>query len=349
MKSFTLFTLALFIAIISVSQTTINSKTHALLTGDINTSQEIQYVLPGNSGPNQIWDFSKIQFTETINQSSVTSVPSKTLSGFSTSNVILKESDKDSYFTLTDVLFEENGYISKDITLNYSDPLIKMKYPFSYGDQFTDKFAGNALFQNVTKIDLSGDFTVSADAYGTLILPSQVLKNSLRVKTEKNSIEINPCSSLESQTIRYFWYAPQYRYPILVITTVEVKTYGQEPKVTRSAVVNLQQPLNPGVISGGSDSQVSTDNSNVSVIVYPNPFLEKLSYSYFLRTDLAVSLDIYDMTGRLNRHLITTQVQSAGLHTGVLSSEEVRMTPGIYYLRFTFDSKVVLSKIVKIQ
>ncbi|MCX6242598.1 MAG: T9SS type A sorting domain-containing protein [Bacteroidetes bacterium] len=347
MKSISLSVLALFIAVISLSQTTITFKNNALLTGDINSSQEIQYVLPGDSGPNQIWDFSKIQFTGTTSQSSVTPVPSKTLNSFNASNVVLKESDKDYYFTITDALFEENGYISKDITLNYSDPVLKMKYPFSYGDQFTDRWAGSALFQNVTKIDLSGDFSVSADAYGTLILPNQVLKNTLRVRTEKNSVEINPCSTVESQTIRYFWYAQQYRYPVLIITTTQVKTSGKDSGITRSASVNLEQPLNGEVISGVTDTQVSPDNSDVSVIIYPNPFTEKLTYNYFLRKELPVTLDLYDMTGRLSRRLIQTQVQPEGLHSGVLHSDEVGMSPGIYYLRFTFDHKVSISKVVK--
>ena len=348
MKLFTLSILALLITVISFSQTAITYKNNSLSAGDQSTAQEIKYVLPGNSGPNQIWDFSKIQFTGTPDQSTVSSVPSRTLNGVSAFNTIMKESDYEYYFNITSTLFEEKGYTTKDVSLTYSDPIIKMKYPFSYGDQFTDKYAGTAMVKNETKIDVTGDYSVSADAYGTLFLPDRVLKNTLRIRTEKNSIQVNPCNSIESQTIRFLWYAPQYRYPVLIIATTENKSSGQEPTVTRSAYVNLQQPLNTDQGSGVTDTQVVPDNSNVSVVVYPNPFTEKLSYNYFLRTDLQVTLDLFDMTGRLCRHVIKTQVQSEGLHSGVLYPDEIGLSPGIYYLRFTFDHKVVISKIIKI-
>ena len=75
-----------------------------------------------------------------------------------------------------------------------------MKYPFSYGDDFTGDFAGVAYFQENTVINFSGTYTVTADAYGTLILPDRIIKNALRVKSEKNAIEVNPCSYTYSKT-----------------------------------------------------------------------------------------------------------------------------------------------------
>lgn len=67
----------------------------------------------------------------------------------------------------------------------YSNPVLKMKYPFSYGDQFTDNFKGVALFNKDYKIEFTGDNTVTADAYGTLILPNLILDNVMRVKSIK--------------------------------------------------------------------------------------------------------------------------------------------------------------------
>ena len=346
MKRNILSAISMFITVMAFPQTSITYQNNALLPGNETTTNEIKYLQPGNQGQNQIWDFSKIQFTGTVNHSSLGATAKRALSGESEFNVVLSESDNDYFFNCNNSLLEEKGFASKDINLTYSDPLVKMKYPFSYGDQFTDKWAGNTMYQNITRIDLIGDYTVTADAFGTLILPDRVLKNTLRIKTEKTSIEAGPCSSLESHTVRYLWYAAQYRFPVMVITTMEVKSSGQEPVITRSAAINLQQPSSPEVIANVSDPV--QDNSDVSVIVFPNPFSEKLTYNYFLRTAIPVTVELFDMTGRLNHRLVNTQIQPEGLHTGVVTSDETRLTPGIYYLRFTFDNKVVISKIVKI-
>ena len=55
------------------SQNSLTYKNNALLPGDANTSSEIQYVTPGNSGTNQIWDFSRIKYTGTDNSSRILS------------------------------------------------------------------------------------------------------------------------------------------------------------------------------------------------------------------------------------------------------------------------------------
>jgi len=83
----------------------------------------------------------------------------------------------------SDNKLEELGYENKDLKLNlvYSDPVLKMKYPFNYGEQYTDHFIGVAYYNEIYTIDFFGDYTVTADAYGTLILPDRVIENVLRV------------------------------------------------------------------------------------------------------------------------------------------------------------------------
>ena len=138
------------------------------------------------------------------------------------------------------------------------------------------------------------------------------------------------------------------RYPVLSISTLSYQSGGQIPTVTNTASVNLDQLKETGTVAGNVDPQIQEDKSDIAVILYPNPFSEKISYHYFLRKQIPVSIGLYDMTGKNRLQLVKNQVQAEGLHTGDLDGTVAGLTPGVYYLRFTFDKKVVISKIVKI-
>ncbi|MFH1160900.1 MAG: hypothetical protein V1733_08130 [bacterium] len=69
--------------------------------------------------------------------------------------------------------------LEKEIALVYTDPIQKMRYPFSFGAHIGDTYAGYAFYNEVTRIDFSGEYTVDGDAFGTLILPDMVIKDAL--------------------------------------------------------------------------------------------------------------------------------------------------------------------------
>jgi hypothetical protein len=222
-----------------------------------------------------------------------------------------------------------------------------MRYPFSYGQSFSDPFSGVAWFNETSRIDLSGVSTVTADAFGTLILPDRILKNTLRVKSARQSLQIGVCGSTQSNTDKYFWYAPGYRYPVMMVSTTANSHGGKEPVFVNIAWVNLnQQALSPVATGPDPDNQVETAEN--SVIVYPNPFNEKLTYNYFLRKQVTVSVELFDMSGKFNFRVEKNQLQSEGLHTGTINAPALGLPPGVYYLRFTLDKQVVVTKVVKV-
>lgn len=350
MKKIILSSVFLAMSVSLLAQTSLTYKSNALVTGDVNVYREIQFVDQGNAGPNQIWDFSKIQVTGKSPESNIQSVASKNLSGVSDYNLLLNDGGYEYFFNFTENGFEEKGFINieKELTLVYSDPIVKMKYPFSFGEQFTDTYTGIAYYKGVSRIDVSGGYTVAADAFGTLIFPDRVIKNTLRLKITRNGLDRNMCGSTVSNSVRYLWYAPGMRYPVMNITTMEYQSNSQVPTVTKSASINLEQRDESNTIAGSDEPQNQVDKSDVSVILFPNPFSEKITYNYFLRKQLPVSIELYDMTGNSRVQLVKNQIQPEGLHTGELDGMVNGLTPGIYYIRFTFDKKVVISKIVKI-
>ncbi len=350
MKNIFLTPVLLFLSLSLFAQTSVTYLNNALILGDSTNVREIKFVDPGNAGPNQIWDYSKIEYTGSSPVSVMQPASALKSSVVADYNVLLNEGGYNFFMNSTANRLEERGYVNKEknMTLAYSDAVVKMKYPFFYGDQFVDPFTGVAFFSETNRIDFSGDMTVTADAYGTLILPDMVIKNTLRVKSVKKGLQISMCGSTEINIVKYLWYAPGYRYPVLNISIIENRYRGGDPEITRSAFTNTQQHNESIATAGTNDSGKQIEKSDVSVIVFPNPFSEKLTYNYFLRKQLPVSIELYDMSGKFSLRLVKNQIQSEGLHTGELDGLTHGLTPGVYYIRFTFDKQVVISKVVKI-
>jgi hypothetical protein len=54
------------------------------------------------------------------------------------------------------------------------------------------------------------------------------------------------------------------------------------------------------------------------------------------------------MTGNLITLILQSDMQIEGIHTGAIDAEDLNLTPGMYYLRFTFENQVVVKKVVKL-
>jgi hypothetical protein len=346
-----IYILLLFSVLLSniFGQGTLTFLNNGLLPGDSSRTVEINYIDPGSAGENQVWDFSGIQYTGKNSPWAVTADDSQKRTVTSDKNIILCEEGYNYQYLSGETSLVETGYVNagKKMTLNYSDAVVRMKYPFAYGQSFSDPFSGVAWFNETSRIDLSGEFIVTADAFGTLILPDRILKNTLRVKSSRQSLQIGVCGSTQSNTDKYFWYAPGYRYPVLMVCITANSHSGKEPVYVKSAWVNLNQQA-AGSVATGSDPNSQVGTVENSVIVFPNPFNEQLTYNYFLRKQLTVTVELFDMSGKFNLRVEKKQLQSEGLHTGTINAPAIGLPPGVYYLRFTLDKQVVVTKIVKV-
>ena len=352
-----LITLILLILSCGLSaQTTLTYQDNALISGDSNACREIQFTDPGNAGANQIWDFSKIQYNGNTQVSSLQNASLPKTSGAGDYNLSLLENGYDYFMNSSERNLEERGYVNKDakLTLVYSDPVVKMVYPFSFGQQFSDHFIGIAYYSETNTIDFFGDCTVTADGNGTLILPDRTLEGVLRVKSIKKGLQINMCGTTDVNIAKYSWYAPGYRYPILNISIVENTTNGAAPVITKTAFTNTQQINTKSALLGSIKSAgliepvKQSANSDIAVVFSPNPFTDKLTYNYLLPEQNVVSIELYDLSGKTIAWLVKGELQTSGMQTGELLAGTYGLTPGIYFMRFTFNKQVVICKVVKI-
>jgi hypothetical protein len=346
MKQITLIILSMFFTFISFSQVLLTLINNSPTPGDSNLYVKIPFIVPGDAGPDKVWDFSGIGMTGEKMVSKISSASSDKEKGDIDFNVILNEQGSAYYYQLTGDSFMEVGQLTKDWTVTYSDPVIRMIYPFAYGDHFTDNFAGVATIKNVKRAEFNGVYSVTADAYGTLILPDHSYTDVLRLRTESNGLEINPCHSVEVKVIHYLWYALGHRYPLMNVSISERRTSGKEAEITRSTLI-FSGSNSAGPNGKGQSQDGINPEDNPVVVVYPNPFGDKLNYYYFLRKSVPVFLTLTDVTGRTSALLMKQQMQSEGLHSTSIESDDFNLTPGIYYLRFVFDKQVIVRKIIK--
>ncbi|MEI7423916.1 MAG: T9SS type A sorting domain-containing protein [Prolixibacteraceae bacterium] len=344
--------LLLLLPIGLVAQTSLTFQNNSLRINDSNTYQEIQFSDPGASGPNQEWDFSGIQLTDKNQCSSIQFPTIQKLAGITASNLILAENGYQYFLNSSENGLEEAGYVNNDqkLTLVYIDPVIKIRYPFAYGNQYTDHFAGVAVYDGISKIDFAGDFTVSADAYGTLILPDRVIKDVLRVKSVKIGQQNNQCGATDFSSIRYSFFAAGYRYPVLNLNIVETRSNGTPPVVTKTANYNIQQLYEKKAVLGAVAQSIpaALPGSEVDVVVSPNPFENRLTYSYLLPESMDVSIEMYEISGKTIGWILKNQFQGSGLYNSELFASKFGLVPGVYFLRFTFGKQIVIKRIVKL-
>lgn len=346
MKRIIILSISLFIALSSFSQNVLTYKNNAPAIGDSSSYIKIPYVAPGDAGPDQVWDFSGITIRGDKILSKITAPQFKDEKSAGDYNIILEEDGSKYHFNLTGDYFMETGGITPDYTLNFSDPIIKMVYPFAYGKHFTDNFAGQAEAKAGQKVDFSGVLSVTADAYGTLVLPDRAYQDVLRIRTESSGLEISQCNSVESKTVRYLWYAPGCKYPVMNISVIERRVSGKEADITRSAVVWAGKIATTPSVKDKPPDQVVNDD--VSVVVYPNPFSDRLNYHYFLHKSVSATITLTDVTGKMSALIMKHNQQSEGLYSGTINASEFNLNPGVYYLRFIFDQQVIVKKVVKL-
>jgi hypothetical protein len=133
---------------------------------------------------------------------------------------------------------------------------------------------------------------------------------------------------------------------LLNVSISERRISGRDADITRSALV-LSGSTGTTPIGKVQPQDVINPEEGPVVIVYPNPFGDKLNYYYFLRKSVPGSITLTDITGRTSAMLVKQQLQIEGLHTGSIEAEDFNLTPGIYYLRFVFDKQVIVRKVIK--
>ncbi len=291
----------------------------------------------GPSGANVIWDFSQLEKTnKTLTSHMMEPINTPQAQAISNANFVLEEFGNYFYFNSNSSIMEQYGTVSGNVVTLYDKPLLKLKFPLSYGKKITGFYSG-VQKSPTSNIPIKGSYEIYADAYGTLILPNQItIENVLRVK-QTRTIEYENGSAITEVTYR--WYAADVRYPILVI--IKYVTNQQ------SYVAETAMYANAGSHKKAATQISSIDNTS-TFEVYPNPFETQLTINFSLNKSSKINVDLYDISGKHLKTIVKQVKYPQGGNSIILNASELNLQNGSYYLKISTENESITKKIMKI-
>lgn len=325
------------------AQFTLTYKTHGILAGDAHDYTLTNHVEQGLAGASQTWNFSGLKPDE--KQSELTShmlnaVYLKKGGDIPQANTVIEEYGNKFFFRAGEDALEQYGLVTKNnMVITYDKPFVKMKYPFSFGDSYQGNFSGTLKSGSITS-NIQGEYSVTADGYGKLILPGGVeLNNTLRIKTVRKNIY---GSNSWVSTTTYRWYVENVRYPVLVVI--------RQDTPNQSSIIKTAYFTHAASLMNATDdelNELSLHGGNLNV--FPNPFVREVHVAYSLNADEKVTIELFDMSGKKVRTYLNSVSQPAGYHTYTISSNDIETGNGSYYLRINLGDKTYTRKIISMQ
>jgi hypothetical protein len=321
------------------AQITLTYENHSLVPDYTHKTQYVENVSPGSSGENQIWDFTnfacnKLKTTEIYNASET-----KDNNKFPMANIAVLDDNNYFYFKIDEFSNEYYGLITSNAVITFEKPIIKMVYPFTYGDKVEGDFFGEGLYYGELISNVSGTYEVSSDAYGTLLLPNNVsVENVLRVKSVNHIFE-TACETTEIINEKYLWYSADSRLPIMVVI-INTKITGNNTTVTNNGYYNenaFQTHL----------EQANSDLLEYSLNIYPNPFVDIVNISYNIEKEADVSVEIFNSLGQKIETLVKNEKQ-IGFKSINYNVNKKAFAVGNYFVKIIIDDKIITKKIIMI-
>lgn len=327
------------------AQSVIRFQTHGLVADHKNEMKITKYTNPGAQGRNVVWDFRALELTKDFTGSLDNPSVSKGASIFTNTNTQLEEFGNYFFFKTTQAEVEQHGFMSANgnIKIIYDTPFVKMKYPFSYGSSFSGSFDGRYIANDREAGTLNGSYAVDGDAYGTLMLPgNMVYENALRVKEVKSYNQNLNNRNYDIETITYRWYVNGHRFPILVLIS-NTTTYqdGRTHNSTQAAynAIALSEENNPLVIN--------TSMGIGSLETYPNPYHNQVTIKFGIEQNSKVNLSVYDLNGRLIKVLLNGSVD-AGEKTYQFSAKDMGLSTGAYIVKLNLNGQEASKRILEL-
>ena len=229
-----------------------------------------------------------------------------------------------------------------------ANPETTMKFPFNYLDIYFDNYAGEFTVNAAVPVNTpgNGNVTVSADAWGTLLLPNGVsISDVIRIKTTEYLITdaiilpfpfnttINPIT-ISGVNINY--YKPSIsKYPLLSIVN---GSYTQDNAIidSSSAIIS-QYPLT--LITG-----IDEVNSISTISLFPNPSKNGTSnLTVSLKESNKVSIELFNSVGQ-NIATILNKTLPQGVNNIKLNTS--KLSAGIYFVNISVNNTLTTKKLI---
>ncbi|HEX7414672.1 MAG TPA: T9SS type A sorting domain-containing protein [Bacteroidia bacterium] len=308
-------------AILPLAGTTYNQ------LNDSTTAQMASFSVTPGSGSAQVWNYAA-DFITTYSSSSTyvaasglagaTNFPSANLgvstgTGTTTANL---------FYTASSSGMVVNGYYSSSLTLTWTPFMEVIPTPFTCGNISNTTYSYTFVSGTYTQ-RRHATRTITADAYGSLTIPTGTHPSTLRVKTYEHGMDSAFISGTfysvtKDSSINYDWY--ESSSPFLVMT---ISMNGAGNKTTSAAYV----------------SSVTTDIQNhttpfAGMSLFPNPTTDAVSLSYENTAATHVTIQLFDISGRFIS-TIADENQPAGKQTLPIDTKALGLNTGLYFVRIS--------------
>lgn len=250
-----------------------------------------------------------------------------------TANVITTDGGVDTLFWnyTTDGLYQVGARTSVELTSNYTDPILELKYPCTYGTTWSDVTVAtyNTPLGSASR---TGTITGHADAYGALGISEVYEPNILRVKVRRDLSDVAALASTRRITNTYYFFREAVAWPLLKLTIDSLSINNGGYSVSKEA----QWMGGSGGV--GLDEFTADD---VMFTPYPNP----TSGTVDLRASaLEVrNIEVLDAAGR---EVIVAGRSTASGANAVL--DLAGLPAGVYHVRITTaDGRRATQRVVR--
>lgn len=273
----------------------------------------------GSSGANQTWNFSSVIPTIPNTARTYLSIDPATapfIDSFPAANFVINVNNGSQYNYFNNTgnnTFMIGNYDTMPSFTFFQNSQLCYQRPFTYLNTFTDTFSFTYFY--VDMHDASGNETVTADAYGTVITPVATYPNCLRIFTVQpiNDTDLVDSSIFSYIDYYYAWYDGVHFAPVFEFDSLMIDT---------SVYYSVRHLSN-------ETSGINEISPNKAIgIVFPNPGKDQFTLCYHLNSSESM-LQIKDITGRL----VYKETISGNLGNTIIKTSE--LSNGTYLWEIT--------------
>lgn len=337
MNRYFVITCQLVLSMVCYSQQPITYDNNCLLSEDSLCMVTVDYTDAGMSGEGQIWDFSHVSTQGNYKCRYMISQDSLALLSTDHERLCTYCQTSDSL-----LLLREESQLHY---INYSQPLLSLRFPMQYGDKVQNSFKGDGVYCGRILLRRNGIVKIEADGVGTLIKSEgDTLRNVLRVHTIITaSLDPTPDRQAEDLgmgqqeiTEKYQWFAPGLRYP--VYETIST-TYYNDCEIFAIGQTARRQTGTPSrnIPEDSLEQQCQPDDSFTFTLHNDQG---RITIDYILKESAKMQFIVCDIMGVL--HSSETILAEAGNSQHIINCSG--MKPGQYIVYINVNGQVYNSK-----
>lgn len=325
-------------------------KTHGLAPGQANVMKTGGFVDPGTAGKNQVWDLSGMGSDKDFRSFVSPVSEAEKEQYFPEANVVLNEEGALFFYHIDDEAQSAWGVINQcgRMVMKFRQPLTNMRYPFTYGDEYSGVYEGTYYFSN-SEAPLAGTYNVKADGYGKLILPGgREINNTLRVVFTHSYDVMTDTITQTHDVIAYRWYSNSERFPLAIIIGTRSSVSNTDnysyralyrvPEQAEELKTGITEPEQNLVPENTQETEQDLITESLPeplkdlINIYPNPAKQQFTLEYTVNYDSEVFIELYDNSGKKIATLVD-QHKKAGFYSENFNTGKYNIKHGIYHIR----------------